>query len=132
MAILSVLWGLKWFRYIVWAGLVAIAIMGAVHQLQAAAVERAALEREVADLKALNAEAERQLAVVREVMANEAQRAEERARENYLLRVEIDGYKTDVASGVSLACPSDAAYDSRMRALWPNGGGPGVITPDAG
>lgn len=118
MGILKALWALKAFRYAVYV-LLAIGIATAfIKQREAAAVERDRLERELADEVALREEAERQRTAAQEALSSELERAEQRARENYLLRVEIDGYKADLESGVTVACPADAAYTDRMRALW--------------
>lgn len=112
------LWAIKAFRYAAYL-LLAIGVATAfVKQREAAAVERDRLERALADEVALREEAERQRTAAETALAGEMQRAEERAHENQLLRVEIDGYKTDLASGVAVRCPADDAYTDRMRALW--------------
>lgn len=125
--------GLLTNRYVLGA-LAVIALLGMavayVKAREAAAVEEARLERQVADLKALAAESERQRKAAENALANAAARAERRARENHLLRVEIDGFKDDLAAGRIAACPSTPAYRERMCAVLRGPGCPGYAPGD--
>ena len=131
LLMLKGLWALKWFRYATLVVGVLLAAFVFIKQREAAAVERDRLERALADEVALREEAERQRTAAETALSGEMQRAEERAHENYLLRVEIDGYKTDLASGIAVRCPADDAYTDRMRALWNINGSPDQPAGDA-
>lgn len=116
LTFLSALWGIKAFRYA--AAVIGVVLLAVVFikQREAAAVERAALESKLAAVK-------ESLRIANLAIKAEEVRARERAQENLLLRVEIDGFKSDLATGVTAACPPDSAYTDRMRALWPHGAG---------